>query len=31
VRDFMHFQLPDDERDRLIEAAARAKVGGSPP
>ena len=31
VHDFMHFQVPDDERDKLIEAAATAKVRGSPP
>jgi len=31
VHDFMHFQLPDDERNKLIEAAATAKVNASPP
>ena len=31
VHDFMHFQLPDDERDRTLETAATVKISGSPP
>lgn len=31
VRDFMHFQLPSQERESLIEKAAKANVSGSPP
>jgi hypothetical protein len=31
VRDFMHFQVPAQERNKLIEAAATANVSGSSP
>jgi hypothetical protein len=31
VHDFMHFELPAEERNSLIEAAATANVNGSPP